>query len=494
MKRTNRVLSLILALVLAMALGAGARAENTSYYLTLSDPYFTDGTAVYDLTGLTATLQITQYENVEQLIISVITGVGALNGYAQATEEDVTLYADGLSAVYNIKLEDLLKTLTAASEITANNLPEIGGAPDISFQISPSDITEIDITEAINAIYVHMTEYAGLAETIDTVTIDTITKTALTAQHASFVLDADTLNALFAGIAATLDESGYYGKFVKSIITQYVPMAGLTPTTEDITDEDILAKLGIPNSATEIYTQYIEPLKLNVSGDIYLSDAVAFMDVSINSDTIGILPIALEVSVGDAPALIGMIDMSEAGENMQVVLAVNGGESTYAELSVIADEIKIMSLQYSCAFNAEYGADLYQVYAGVMAGEGVIEMSGQYITDDATYRLMYAGINANDMQLELNYNGAISKTDKYTETAQITLSSNAGLSGKLNVALGEADAQLIEIPADENLPVIDIATITDEQMISMQTDMQTFAGMLTMYMLYGVPGFAALMQ
>lgn len=447
-------------------------AENG--YVTISDPYYTDGESVYDLTGLSANLSYAKAENAMQLILRAITAYEQKAAGIEIENEIVSLYADGFSSRYTMSLDDLVMLVQEATD-GSDQINTIMNSAFSGNKVS-EETPDLSLEQMINDIYDAIYADGSMLAGAKTATVDTFLHTSMNAFVVSMDMTAEEIDKQLAPIVSMLDEDE---TFVE-LLNKYV--AGEVYTNEN--GETVIA----PRTYSSLYEETVRPLALSVKGNAYYGEDDIFIEWTLMSGEKALLPVFLEVTNAETPCLYMNIPMDD---NQVVYATIESGSDDYVEIGVLDGERTIALVTYQ-----EYessGMPVQDFYIGVTEGNALYNFSFVNSTDHETVRNIYASAYLDGIEVQLSYSGAISSDyGDRNEQGSLQLATNIGIQAKVNIGFGTGDGAPVEfIPSD--IPQKDLASMTDEESNMLLLDFSNLLNSLSSALIMGVPGFAELL-
>lgn len=447
-------------------------AENG--YVTISDPYYTDGESVYDLTGLSANLSYAKAENAMQLILRAITAYEQKAAGIEIENEIISLYADGFSSRYTMSLEDLVMLVQEATD-GSDQINTIMNSAFSGNKVS-EETPELSLEQMINDIYDAIYADGSMLVGAKTANVDTFLHTSMNAFVVSMDMTAEEMDKQLAPIVSMLDEDE---TFVE-LLNKYA--AGEVYTNEN--GETVIAS----RTYSSLYEEAVRPLALSVKGNAYYGEDDIFIEWTLMSGEKALLPVFLEVTNAETPCLYMNIPMDD---NQVVYATIESGSDDYVEIGVLDGERTIALVTYQ-----EYessGMPVKDFYIGVTEGNALYNFSFVNSTDHETARNIYASAYLDGIEVQLSYSGAISSDyGDRNEQGSLQLATNIGIQAKVNIGFGTGNGAPVEfIPSD--IPQKDLASMTDEESNMLLLDFSNLLNSLSSALIMGVPGFAELL-
>lgn len=444
-------------------------AENG--YVTISDPYYTDGENVYDLTGLSANLSFAKAENVIQLILRAITAYEQTAAGIEIENEVVSLYADGFAGRYTMSLNDLMMLL---GEATYGNFA-INTSIDALLLSNQENkaAAEVSLKKMISEIYDAIYADGSILAGAKAGTVDTFLHSSMSAFVVPIDMTAEEMDAQIASFASMMDEDESLVNFLNGYVMgdPYAAENG----------EAVIA----PKTFVSLYEEVVKPLNLSVKGNAYFGEDDIFIEWNLMSGEEAVIPVFMEVTNAENPSLYMNVQMND---KMVVYATIESGKNDYLEIGVLEDERTIALVTYQVYENA--GMPVQDYYVGLAYGNALYNFSFVNSTDNETARNIHASAYLDGMEIQLSYTGAISSDyGDRNEQGSIQLATNFGIRANVNVGFGTGTGEPVEfIPAE--IPVKDIVAMNDEENQLMMLDFGNLVNKLTTSLIMGVPGFA----
>jgi len=421
----RKVLSVLLALMMLM--GVFAHAEEKSGYISVSDPYFTDGMNEYDFTGMNLSFELSAGEAFAQLLARLITSKGQVTGAVEADNEKMYLYADGFSVPYGIAYENASELL---SEIFGMQADASLLMPSVIYTLFGSGEKAGDeglrLSDMIYETYAAIIGNAEQIKTAKTGTVATFNHESMAAYVVPFDLDEEAFEARMTAYAKELDESGAFDSISASLEERGVLLQ--TDAGEKI------------QSCVQLYETYIAPMAFSIRGNTYYGENDIFVNIALCSEGVEIIPVYFEITNTVYPVMyLNVPVQTEEGEWIFYATVESAADrmQDYVEFGFLMNGNTQAMFMYQKTPADDEKYTVYDVYAGFASGGDIIEGSIIYETDDAAFRNLIADVNVRGIQFALNYKGTITKSaNSVNEAGDIALSSNIGVGAKAGIGFG----------------------------------------------------------
>ncbi len=459
------------ALVIAMIMLFSFMCTAENGYVTISDPYFTDGTNVYDLAGLSVNVSYAKAEMLSQLIMRAVTSTGAVAGGMEIDGEIVSLYADGFSSKYTMSLENLMLLIGEAMDGNQGFLQIMSG--DQNMQV-PAEMT---LSEMVSGIYDDIYADGSNLANAKIATVDTFLHTGMSAFAVPLGMSSDQIESMVLPVLSALDEQESF----LSVLNSYVagdPYAAQNGET-----------IYEPVTFVSLYDKMIKPLDLNVEGYAYYGENDIFVEWNLKKGEEVILPVFLEVTNTENPPLYMNIYL-EGGAYVfyATIEASENGMNDYLELGVLEGERTAALVTYQVYMNENIPDQ--DLYIGLTRGNELYNLSVVNGTDNQTTRNLYMSAYLDGIEVQLSYTGTIaSDYGDINEQGIIQLATNIGMMAKVNVGFGHGSGEPAAfIP--ESVPGKDIVSMTEEENERMLIEISNLLQTLESTLIIGVPGIA----
>ncbi|MBR3928888.1 MAG: hypothetical protein IKJ65_07815 [Clostridia bacterium] len=472
----KKACALILAIIMLFSLVG--TAENG--YLTISDPYYTDGTNIFDLTGLSVNLSYARMENVFQLILRAVTSYGQTAGGIEIENETVSLYADGFKNRYTMTVNDLMGLLSEAMD----GQTDLSGLVPMLFSGNDAPAEEetenISLADMIGEIYDGIYKDGSQLKNAKTSQVDTFLHTGMSGFVVPIDISVEEVDEMFTQFLTMLDAQE---SFISALNEYYPsdPYAVQSGETENT-----------PVTSMSIYESAIKPLKVNVKGNAYYGENDIFVEWNMCCGDEIIIPAFFEVTNTEKPSLYMNIQMQGDSDSKVVLYATvessQDAKNDYLEIGLLNNDRTVGLITYQVYESA--GMPVQDFYLGITEGNALYNFSFVNATDNETARNIHASVYLDGLEAQLSYSGAISSDygDK-NEQGTIQLATNIGVQAKVNVGFGKGSGAPVSfIP--EGVPAVDIFSMNDEENTEMLLDFNNIVDALMTSMMMGVPGLS----
>lgn len=470
----TKACALLIAII--MLLSFVCPAENG--YVTISDPYYTDGENEYDLTGLSANLSYAKAENVMQLILRAITSYEQTAAGIEIDNETVSLYADGFSGKYTMSLNDLVMLLQEALDGNQAADTFIDGLLTGGHKTQASPEASLSIGSMISDIYNAIYADGSLIANAQTGSVDTFLHTQMSAFVVPMQMTAEELEEAILPFLNGLDQKEEF----LSVLNTYMAADPYAVNNGESVYET--------QTAVSLYEEMIKPLNLNTKGSAYFGEDDIFIEWYLLSGEEVALPVFLEVTNTEKPSLYMNI---QAGDDIVIYATIESAEdgmNDYVEIGVLEGERTTALITYQVYENA--GMPVQDFYVGLAPGNALYNFSFVHATDDETARNIHASAYLDGMEVQLSYTGTISSDyGDRNEQGVLRLATNIGIQAGVNVGFGTGTGAPVEFIPD-GIPAMDIVSMNDEENQMMMLDFGNLVNKLTTSLIMGVPGFAQL--
>ena len=445
-------------------------AENG--YVTISDPYYTDGENVYDLTGLSANLSYAKAGHVFELILRAITSYSQTAAGIEIENETVSLYADGFMNRYTMSEDDLIMLLMEATD----------GSMDVSSLISGlthENVSELNtetekMSSLISDIYAKVYGDGSQLANAKKATVDTFLHKGMSAFVVPVDQSAEAVDALISELLGQIDTQVGVSEEIFVLLTGRSDVSGMT--------------------ALSLYEEKVKPIGLNIKGNAYYGENEIFIEWNLCAGEEVLLPVFVEVTNTDTPSLYVNVNFDDGYGGKIVVYATiessADGLNDYLEIGVLEDERTTALVTYQVYQND--GMPVKDFYLGLANGNELYNFSFVSMTDSETARNLHVSAYLDGMEIQLSYNGTISSDyGDRNEQGVLQLATNFGIHAKANVGFGTGSGSPVEFIPDE-LPEKDIAAMNDEESQTMMAEFSNLLNTLSVSLVMGVPGFAQL--
>lgn len=447
-------------------------AENG--YVTISDPYYTDGTNVYDLTGLSFNVSYARAEMISQLILRAVTSTGAVAGGIETDGETVSLYADGFSSKYTMSLEDLMLLIGEAIDGNQNFIEIL--SVDQNAQ-APSEIT---LSDLVSGIYDDLYADGSKLTNAKIATVDTFLHAGMSAFSVPLDMSSEEIESAILPILSALDGQ-------KSLLTILNRYAASDPYADE--NGEIFYE---PVTFVSFYENEIKPLNLNVKGNAYYGENEIFIEWNLLKGEDVILPAFLEVTNTENPSLyVNVLLNNGAYVFYATIEASENGLNDYLEMGVLEGERTAALMTYQVYMNENI--PVQDLYIGVTSGNELYNFSIVNATDSETTRDIHVIAYLDGIEAQLSYTGAItSDYGDINEQGVLQLATNIGMMARVNVGFGRGSGEPAAfIP--EDIPGKEIVSMTDEENERMMIDFSNLLETLKNTLIMGVPGIAQIL-
>ncbi len=445
-------------------------AENG--YVTISDPYYTDGENVYDLTGFSANLSYARAENMIQLILRAITAYSQTAAGIEIENETVSLYADGFSGRYTMSVDDFMMLL---SEATDGNTDVSGIVSGFLTESVPAVSTaggslSSFITDIYTAIYADGSQLENAKKGV----ADTFLHAGMSAFVVSIDQTAESIDAVISDFCAQIDAQGLVSEELLQVLSGQTDVSGMT--------------------ALSLYEERLKPLNLNMKGNAYYGENDIFIEWNLCAGEKVLLPVFLEVTNTETPSLYMNVNANDGyGGNIVLYATIEcspDGRNDYLEIGALEDERTVALVTYQVYENA--GMPVKDFYLGLASGNALYNFSFVTATDNQTSRSIYLGAYLDGIEAQISYTGAISSDyGDVNEQGVLQLATNIGIQAKMNVGFGAGSGAPVGfIP--EGIPARDIVSMTEIEGQYMMIDFQNLVSSLMTSLVMGVPGISQL--
>ncbi len=444
-------------------------AENG--YVTIADPYYTDGTNVYDLTGLSFNVSYARAEMLSQLILRAVTSTGAVAGGIEADGENVSLYADGFSAKYTMSLEDLILLIGEAVDGNQDFFEILSVEQNVQ---APSEIT---LSDLVFGIYDDLYADGSKLTNAKIATVDTFLHAGMSAFSVSLDMSSEEIENAILPILSALDGQ----ESLLTILNRYAASDPYANENGEIFYE--------PVTFVSFYENEIKPLNLNVKGNAYYGENEIFIEWNLLKGEDVILPAFLEVTNTENPSLyVNVLLNNGAYVFYATIEASENGLNDYLEMGVLEGERTAALMTYQVYMNENI--PVQDLYIGVTSGNELYNFSIVNETDSETTRNIHVTAYLDGIEAQLSYTGAI--TSDYGDTNEqgvFQLATNIGMMGRVNVGFGRGSGEPAAFIPEE-IPGKEIVSMTDEENERMMIDFSNLLETLENTLIIGVPGIA----
>lgn len=463
----TKVYTLMMALI--MLFSFVCTAENG--YVTISDPYYTDGTNVYDLTGLSFNMSYAKAEMLSQLILRAVTNTGTVTGGIEIDDQTVSLYADGFSSKYTMAAKDLALLIGESMDVNVDISEKLSSDQNAPV-LSGITLSEI-VSEIYDAVYA---DGSKLAEA-KIATVDTFLHAGMSAFSVPISMSSDEIDQIIYPILSALDEQESF----LGLLNRYALGDPYANENGETAQEAV--------TSVSLYEENIKPLFLNVKGNAYYGENDIFIEWNLLKGEEVILPVFLEVTNTETPSLyMNVLLNGSANVFYATIEASADGMSDYLEMGVLEGERTAALMTYQVYMNENI--PVKDLYIGVTHENELYNFSVVSATDNETTRNIHVSAYLDGMEMQLSYAGAI--TSDYGDTNEqgvLQLATNIGMVAKLNVGFGHGSGEPTQfIP--EGIPGIEIVSMTDEENERMMIEISNLLETLKNTLVIGVPGIA----
>lgn len=465
----KRFCAFLMALVMLMTFPAHAK----SGYVTISDPYYTDGTSVYDLTGLSVNLSAALTENVFQLLARVITTAGQMNAGAELSGGKVACFADGFSAKYTLSVEDLKLLLGEALDNTSLEAFD----PEVLYALSGTEQAQepFGVAGLINGIYdLVYADGSQLAEA-KTATVDTFLHTAMSAFMVPAQISAEEMDQMLVSLFAELDS--------QPEVQQYLAQMNAAAQTAF--------------TLSSFYQSDIKPLEMSIDGSVYYGENDIFAEIYLCFKGERVIPVLFEVTNSEKPAMYFKLPIeAEEGNEIVVYSTIEAGANVYdnyLEMGILENGATIALLMYQVYEDAQRGIPVKDFYAGLASGASLYNFSLVSVTDNESVRSLHASAYMDGLEAQLSYDGTIMREyGEKTEIGEAAFATNFGMLARATIGFGSGESEPASfIPEGTNEK--NIAVMTEAEANQFMIDADNMVNMLIGLLFTGVPGLSQLL-
>ena len=449
-------------------------AENG--YVTISDPYYTDGNTVYDLTGLSANVSYAKAENLIQLLLSVVTSYGQTSGGIEIVNEVVSLYADGFKNRYTMSLADLMMLISEAVDADPSVLVS-GLLAEDEASIAVNENAKISVKDMISAVYNGIYKDGSQLAEAKSGQVDTFLHNGMNAFVVPFEVTAEEIDAAAMQLCTEIDARGLMTSEVAAFLGEDM----------DGNNENMI-------TATALYESNTKPLKLNVKGNAYYGENDIFVELNLCQADAVVLTAFFEVTNTEKPSLYLNIPVEDDAFGKMVIYATiegsEDGSDDYLEIGILENDRTIALVTYQVYENA--GIPVQDFYLGVTVGNSLYSFAFVNSTDHATKRDIHMSAYLDGIEAQLSYSGVISGDfgDK-NEQGTIRLATNIGLQASVNLGFGTGSGEPTSV-IPEGIGALEIVSMDENQSTIMMEDFNNLVNSLMASLVMGVPGIAQL--
>ena len=460
-----------LMMALMMLFSFVCTAENG--YVTISDPYYTDGTDVYDLTGLSFNVSYAKAEMLSQFILRAVTSAGMVSGGIEIEDKIVSLYADGFSAKYTMSAQDLALLIGEAVDMDGDFSSIMSDAAKTQ---APSSLS---LSEIVTSVYSGIYADGTSLENAKIATVDTFLHAGMSAFCVPLDMSCEEIENMIAPFLSALDQE-------EALVNALNRFAAGDPYASE-NGETACA----PATFTSFYENTIKPLSLNVKGNAYYGENDIFIEWNLLMGEKVVLPVFLEVTNTENPSLYMNVLLDDGAYVFYATIEASAdGMNDYLEMGVLEGERTAALVTYQVYLNENI--PVQDLYIGLTNGNELYNLSFVNATDNETVRSIFLGAYLNGVEAQLSYTGAI--TSDYGDTNEqgvIQLATNIGMMAKMNVGFGCGSGEPTAfIP--EDMPGKEIVSLTEEENQNMLMEINNLLETLKNALVIGVPGFAQL--
>ena len=467
----TKACALIMALI--MLFSFVCTAENG--YVTISDPYYTDGTDVYDLTGVSFNVSYAKAEMLTQLILRAVTSVGTVSGGLEIEDETVSLYADGFSSKYTMTKDNLALLIGESLDFDVNFSQVLTGN-----QYS-KNVSETALSEMVSGIYNDIYADGSNLANAKIATVDTFLHSGMSAFAAPLDMTSDEIESMILPILNALDEQ----ESLLSVLNSYAvgdPYA--------IENGDIIQA---PVTFLSLYEEKIKPLSFNIKGYAYYGENDIFIEWNLLMGDKVVLPVFLEVTNTESPSLYVNALLNDGACVLYATIeASDDGMNDYLEIGVLEGDRTAALVTYQVY--RDENIPVKDLYIGLTSGNELYNISVVNATDNKTARNIHVTAYFDGVEAQLSYTGAITSDfgDK-NEQGVLQLATNIGLMAKVNVGFGRGSGEPAAFIPEE-IEGKDIVSMTEEENDSMMIDFANLLETLENTLIIGVPGIAQMLE
>ncbi len=460
----TKACALLLAIV--MLFSFVCTAENS--YLTVSDPYYTDGTNVYDLSGLSCDISVSLGEALMQLIVRAVTTEGTVSGIVEMEDETVSLFADDFSAVYQMTKNDFGEMAKEAVDHSALSDEKI----DSLFKNAGGQNTfkGLSLKAIVSAVYDGIYGDASQLENAKTGFVSTFLHSGMNAFVVPIEVTAEETDRFFTEFCMKVDEKNLMSDEIFAFLTGEENTGAMT--------------------AVDLYERNTKPLNLNVKGNVYYGENDIFIELNLLHGDQVVLPAYMEVTNTDDPILYINMQLDDESVLYATIETTANGKNDFLEIGALDNERTVALVTYQMYDDS--GIPVKDLYLGFADGNALYNVSFINKTDKETMRMIFLSAYLDGIEMQLSYNGAISNDygDK-NEQGRIQLATNIGIQAHADIGFGTGSgSQETAIPSDTE--VINVSSMTEEESQRMMLDFRNFTSKVMSTLVMGVPGIARL--
>ena len=463
-----------------------------SGYVTVSDPYYSDGQREYDFTGLSVNLTAAAVPEMYQMIFRVITTAGQAAAAIEIEDDDISVYADGFMAEYTMTVEEYLAKLSPeVDEEEASRMTS--GALYQDTVVNRKNGASFRVQDAVDHVYDRIYGDGSQLKDAKTATVDTFLHKKRSTFMVLFSYSPEELDRM---IQAGIEKNENYLKIIE-LLTVNLPVASMLTSVYNIDPSMYTyAETGMVSFAA-LYENLIKPLELSMDGCIYYGENDIFAEISVKIEDEVVMPILFEITKAEKSSLYLKIPVGEKDESETVLYAtIEGGENEYddyVELGVLENGNTTLLTIYQVYEDKTTGMPVKDMYTGMARGAALYNISLLLSTDNETARTLYASAYLDGIELQFKYDGKIvSEYGEKNETGTLSFATNYGLVFRTNigVGMGENDPFSIVPEGTERKPLSEAGSGD----MSFLYDISRFAEKIDTLLQMGVPGFSQMMN
>lgn len=483
----NRFLAFVLSIIMLLSFASTAE----SGYITISDPYYTDGETVYDLTGLSVNFSAASVPEMYQMILRVITTAGEVKAALEIEGENVSLYADGFSAEYTLTKEDYLALIGEALDNGAQTAFD-SYALNQSFTSDNQNAPLFSVKEAISFVYDSVYGDGSQLKDAKTATVDTFLHTKMSTFMVPFAYTTDEVNQMIVSVLSEIEKEPRIQALLlnNSLYFSMIPYANTENPSDSIDPETGNISL------VSLFDGLLKELELSVDGCVYYGENDIFAEINVRSKGEAALPMIFETAKAEKSALYFKMPVKDENGSETVLYAtIEGGDSAfddYVEIGVLKDGNTSALMIYQVYEDSETKMPVKDAYLGMANGPSLYNVSFVASTDDETQRSMYVSVYMDGLEIQMNYDGQITgEFGEKNEAGKIALATNFGVQARANIGFGTGENAPVSIVPEGTgeMPIVS----PDGENTQLMTDFQALVNNVTAMLIMGVPGIASLM-
>ncbi|MBQ3080062.1 MAG: hypothetical protein IJC48_08725 [Clostridia bacterium] len=465
MKCLSRWISLALAVF--MIFGACTAYAQENHYMLISDPYFSDGQNVYDLSGLTISLSHKKDPSISQWILAAVTSSAQSTITAESDGKTMYISADGFESVYTAEVSEIIGMLDGQKIVQALLDHVIGIGP------TESVLGARNVRDIIGLIYGTLTQDLNTLNEASTATIDTFN---------------------YEDIVVYEKPVDYTGEQVDKTIKMLIEkIEALLDST--IVDEQYEYE---PGGLLKEYQRLVEPMKLSVKGSVYYGQDVVFIDCMISEDGTEVFPIYAEITNTSSPVIYVNVPFTDESGNEHLLYATVeadvDGYREYMEAGILTNEIPSFMILYTNQDDDANNTSRREFYTSAQINQEMYEFNLVYASDRSSYRDIWVNTYFNGVQAAVEYSGVIEDVEgEESEYGKITLATNLGLTGNVSVMLGVVEDDVISaFEMEENINIVSLIGEDGKVTDLIKGDIERFFGHIKEHLSYAIPGFGSM--